>query len=273
MKDLIKLYSFHSPHNSIGEQEICDWIEKRIKQIRKGISLTRDGNSLIYMKKGNKVMLSAHLDQVETNGKCVHIYKQGDNIIGYNKYWERTNLGADDKNGVWVILKLLQAGYNFDFVISEGEEVGCIGIEKLEKRLPESTAEIAIVIDRRKGDEVLKGGGSDVYCSTLAQSISNFFKGAFKVTTGSISDTRVICKYMESVNISAGYYGAHTSTEFTNFKELENIKNCIERIVDGTFVHYPTPPSQYVYTPKPSTLYNNNSNKKGRYNYDELWYN
>lgn len=253
MKDLVKLYSFYSVHKTDGEKEICDWLVARLKEL--GIEdINRDGNTIWHFKPDNKVLLSAHLDQVATNGPVAHLYKDSKGIIrGYNKSWQRTSLGADDKNGIWCILKLIEKQYDIDFIISEGEEVGCVGISKIEEHIKESDADIAIVIDRKGNTDILRGGGSDVYCDTLAGTLRNYWNTCgrdYKVTTGTLSDTRIICKYIESVNLCANYEDAHTKNETTDFnglqKTLNNLDMLLSDIEVDNFIYYPTPPEVYV---------------------------
>lgn len=265
MKDLIQLYKFYSPHGTDGETQICDWLVERFKQL--GIEVNREGNNIWHFEKGNQYLLSAHLDQVATNGPAVHFFKSDKGIIrAYNKNWQRTSLGADDKNGVWCILKLAEAGKNFDFIISEGEEVGCVGINAIEEHIKESTAKIGIVIDRKSNTDILKGGSTDVYCDTLAGCLRNFWNNEcqgnnYEVTTGSISDTRVICKYMESVNLCANYEDAHTKNETTDWEGLQRTKRNLEFMFNG-FKHYPSKPEVYVKKDYSSYYYRNYKRKK-----------
>ena len=49
---------------------------------------------------------------------------------------------------------------------------------------------------------------------------------------------------MESVNISTAYYNPHSATEFTNFTELDNLKDLLELAITD-FKHYPTKPEVY----------------------------
>lgn len=249
MKDLLKLYSFYSVHGTEDETKICDWIVSRLEEL--GVKYERSGNNIWSFAPYSKMLLSAHLDQVDTNGPAVHFYKTDKGLIeAYNKDWERTSLGADDKNGVWLILKMLEKGYgDFDFIISEGEEVGCVGIKAIEEHIKESDAGFAIVLDRKSNTDILKGGGSDVYCSALATNLKNFLNNLntannYTVTTGSISDTRVICKYIESVNMCVNYDGAHSKNETTDWNALQNTLQNLEAIHD-TFIHYPSKPEEY----------------------------
>ena len=272
MKDLLKLYSYESVHGTADETGICDWICKWLKQ--HSIDYKRLGNN-VYSLTDHGPILSAHLDQVKTNGKACHFYLTDDNhIVAYNHKWQRTSLGADDKNGIWIILKLLEKGRRFNFVISEGEETGCIGINKLEtdKILDTISAEqFALVLDRKGNTDVLKSGAGTTFCSTLAQAISNYTK-YFKVTTGSVSDTKVLCKHCESVNMSVAYFEPHTALEYTDWNALQKIMWEVDDLITD-FVHYSTPPSVYNSTTTYSNSYYGSRyyNKGGRYD-DELYF-
>lgn len=269
MKTLLKLYSFESVHGTPDEGALADWLENWFREHR--TPFTRVGDNFYKLDKAQAPILSAHLDQVKTNGKAVHFVLTPDkHIQGYNADWERTSLGGDDKNGVWIILKMLEEFNNdINFIISAGEEVGCVGINKLdtdgvlkEKIPPLNT--FCIVLDRRGGKDVLDSGGGDTYCKTLAQCICNFLGNDMSVTSGSISDTRVICEYCESVNMSVAYEAPHTANEHTDWVRLEQIKEYVKRLCDD-FAHYPTPPDVYI---KKSWSYTS-TRKSKKFNYNE----
>lgn len=240
MKDLLRLYSIESVHPH--EQEISDYITGRLDKLGCTYSVNEFGIIGHSLKKpdGLHILLSAHMDQVKTNGAAKHFYMKDNCIRGYLDTWQQTSLGADDKNGVWLILKALEDGLPVSFIISRGEECGCVGIHKLE--IPE--ADICLVMDRRGYHEILKAGSGTNYCSTLAQDLCNFLKDSWVTGTGTLSDTQTICKQMESVNISTAYYSPHSGEEYTNWQELCDLRRCIKDIVLN-FKHYPTDPSVY----------------------------
>ena len=244
MRDLLRLYSFESVHGTEGEKDISDWICKWLDN--HNIKYNRQKNNIYSFEFNDKPILSAHLDQVETNGKVFKLYLTKDNhIIAYNNLFERTSLGADDKNGVWIILKMLEKGYKFNFIISEGEELGCLGIKKipLAENINPKT-QFCIVLDRKGDKDILSSGAGTTYCSTLAQSLCNFLDNDYVVEKGNLSDTATICKYCESVNMSVGYYFPHTEDEYTDWIQLSTIKNDVEKILTN-FIHYPTNPKTY----------------------------
>ena len=246
-KDLIKLYSFESVHNTPDEKALADWIEEWL--VSHKISYTRDGDNFYRLDQLQEPILSAHLDQVKTNGKAEHFYLTPEkHIVAYNKDWEQTSLGGDDKNGVWIILKMLEKELPINFIISAGEEVGCVGIKKLEDHKILDQIEAldtwCIVLDRRGSDDVLDSGSGSTYCKTLAQDICNYL-GDMSVTSGSVSDTATICEYCESVNMSVAYEKPHSAQEHTDWIRLQCICDYVEQLCTD-FVHYPTSPSVYV---------------------------
>jgi len=194
-------------------------------------------------------MLSAHLDQVDTEGPAVHIYKSEDGFIyAYNKNWQRTSLGADDKNGVWIILKMLEAGHEFNWIISEAEETGCNGIRKVESLLKDIDTDYCVVLDRKGNTDILNKGCGTNYCQALAYNLRNFWNNDYEVTTGGVSDTQTICKYIESVNMSVAYFNPHHADEYTDWQRLVEIKDDIAIMLEG-FIHYPSKPEDYASKP------------------------
>lgn len=246
MKQLLHLYSIESVHPN--EQAISDYIVSQLKELGADYTVSPDGivGCSKEYKKGvacMDILLSAHMDQVKTNGAPKHFYQNEGCIRGYLDNNQQTSLGADDKNGVWLILKALEDGLPIQFIISRGEEVGCLGINAL--KIPE--ADICLVLDRRGYHEILKSGGGTNYCSTLAQDLCNFLQDEWVTGTGSLSDTQVISRRMESVNISTAYYKPHTAEEYTNWDELQDLRSVIKDVVNN-FFHYPTDPSVYAKT-------------------------
>lgn len=279
MKKLLKLYSFESVHLTPDETALANWLEQWFKD--HDIKYNRHGDNFYCLEYPCVPILSAHLDQVKTNGKAVHFNLTPEhNIEGYNEDWERTSLGGDDKNGVWIILDLLEQGVKFNFIISAGEETGCVGIGMLNTaKVLDKIKELqtfCIVLDRRGNKDVLESGGGTTYCKTLAQDICNYLED-MTVTSGSVSDTATICEYCESVNMSVAYEAPHTAKEHTDWKRLQEIRDYVKLLVTD-FIHYPTPPSVYCkksYYDNWKSTYGKGANRNGKgKNYwddDEYW--
>lgn len=101
-----------------------------------------EGNLPIY--------LLAHLDVVATSAPSNIIYDREQNIMSC-----LNGFGADDRNGVWTILKLLDKGYRPHIIFTHGEEVGGIGAESVIKIFPKMPydAKYLVQLDRRGDDD------------------------------------------------------------------------------------------------------------------------
>ena len=258
-KDLIKLYNIHSVSGTDGEREICDWLCKRLDELK--VKYTRLNNNIYRFSQDSEVLLSAHLDQVQTNGRAEHFYLLDKRyIVGYNSKYQRTSLGADDKNGVWIILKLLEQGVDVDFIISSSEEIGCKGIAEVEPHLKEHLNyrkydyRYCIVLDRRGQKEILNRGSTGKYCDALATNLKNFWDKGYSVGSGSVSDTATICKYIESVNLSVAYESPHTANEKTDYQALVGVLKDVKEAIED-FVHYPAIPDDYIVTRRTTNIY------------------
>ena len=248
MKDLIRLYNIEcpNPNENCMYDYLCNWLTER------KVEFETDGKN-IWRLTGQQFILSSHYDMVQTNGRAEHFYKKGDIIRGYNKYYQQTSLGADDKNGIWICMKCIEDCIVPDFIWSFGEEVGLLGIHQMKdnsvlgRNIRQRNA--CLVLDRKGCGEILDSGSTGPYCKTLAQDLVNFGNkeygnSKFIVGKGSVSDTAILCKYCESVNISVGYYNQHTAQEYTNYKELEFMRQFVKHAI-LTFKHWSCPVETY----------------------------
>lgn len=203
-----------------------------------------NGN-IIGLNHNKAPLLSSHMDMVNTNYYIQNPNSQltltekidtNYNIRMYN-FKDQTSLGADDKNGIWIILELLREGKDINFIFSHGEEGGCVGINQvisnsvIAKDIENKTT-YCLVLDRSNSGDII--GYDNDYCVALDDKLESFAKeNKFKYTTahGLCSDANSLSKLIECVNLSVGYYQAHTSTEFTNLKELLNAKDFVNLIL------------------------------------------
>lgn len=201
-----------------------------------------NGNILGFNHPGAP-LFSAHMDMVNTEGyklrsnetaveEGVFTLDDKTNIRLYRDKEKKvqTSLGADDKNGIWVILMLLLDGKEINFAFCHSEETGGNGSTQVasDKECGEfiSKCKYGIIIDRRNKGDIIGYGNS--YCLGLddrLEAFSNEMKYGFKKAHGSISDADRFSTLVECVNLSCGYYEPHTSKEYTNLNELWNTYN------------------------------------------------
>lgn len=197
-----------------------------------------NGNILGFNHPGAP-LFSAHMDMVNTESyklkpsemavtgdyvftmdskACIRLYRDAEKK-------HQTSLGADDKNGIWVILMLLQQKEKINFAFCHSEEVGGIGssqiISDIDCKKFISNCKYGIIIDRRNEGDII--GYENKYCLTLDDRLEAFARAKgfpFKPARGSCSDADKFSQLIECVNLSCGYYEPHTSREYTNVNEL-----------------------------------------------------
>lgn len=178
----------------------------------------------LYAEGNIPVMLIAHLDTVHKETvKEVYISNMG-NISSPQ------GIGGDDRCGVYTILKLIIDTELKPYVLfAEDEEIGCVGSEKFRKDMNKYNINVnfLIEIDRR-------GNNDAVYYECGNPDFENFISSyGFKTDFGSFSDIAVIAPALgvAAVNLSSGYYNAHTTEEIINLPDLDNTIKRVEAIV------------------------------------------
>ena len=152
------------------------------------------------------IALIAHADTVFSKPPDEIFYDMNKNVI-----WGGANgLGADDRAGIFAILKIIQECKNGKphIIITTEEELGCIGAKELICDNPKNFAPMKYIIqlDRRgKNDCVFYQCGN----SQFIEYISAF---GFIKRYGSFSDISVICPSWDiaGVNLSIGYEDEHS---------------------------------------------------------------
>jgi di/tripeptidase len=207
MKLLEQLYFIHSP--SKGEKAMSKFIRKYLQKI--GITDFEVLGNQIYRVKSNTILLAAHMDQVQTE-QCEKLFIRNKNEVHGDK-----GIGADDKNGIWIILNLLKKFKDISFIFSDQEECGGnikTVFQKIDKEDSKKLATIkySLVFDRRSGSDII--GKLNSYCeSDLLNAVETLGKEfGYKTTQGMWSDCDQISLYVPCVNLSCGYYDPHTNT-------------------------------------------------------------
>jgi putative aminopeptidase FrvX len=173
-----------------------------------GILYSIDEYGQIYSAQGT-ALLSAHMDQVSQR-PITKLFK-GSSI------WKADgNLGADDKNGIYIALAILRKNPHLSFLFSTEEEIGGHPFPSVIKTSPYS-----LVFDRKGNSDII--GASNNYCSSTFESLIYRLskKHKYQPTYGVYSDANQLSRMkIPTVNLSVGYYNAHTENEYTNINDL-----------------------------------------------------
>lgn len=149
-------------------------------------------------------------------------------------------LGGDDKCGIFIALKVaeLLRDMPMKILFTVREESGCVGIAHFEDNSPEffSDVKYSLTIDRRDKDNLLWSqlgtrSCDDEFAGKVAR--EGVKEGiAVKLMDGSVADVIHIRNHVpNSINMSAGYYEAHTSREYIVPSHLDKIVGWVKNIL------------------------------------------
>lgn len=240
--DLLKqLYEIFSP--SMGEKKMRKFIKKYCVSL--GANVEQDAKGNLYVTKGQAdeyPCVVAHMDQVQYNhSKDFTVAMFGDCIMAFSeKSRAQQGLGADDKNGIWIALHILNEMENVKCAFFVGEEIGCVGSSDADMDFFKDVR-FVVQADRRNGGDLITDISGPI-CSQEFLNDINYERFGYKPTYGLTTDVETLCSKgigVSCINVSCGYYDPHTDHETTSWKELCNAldfveyicKNCTKRYV------------------------------------------
>lgn len=228
MKTLCEMYKIWSP--SGAEDKLIAFVTDKLSQ---PVEVDKLGN--IYRKYfvPDAPLVCVHLDQVQQHPCHKVEIAKGGIITGRRFNDQPSGLGADDKNGVWLVLRLLEAFPSLNFILTVQEESGGHGLYAIEcDWLFEENIPFVLTFDRR-GATDLVGKGNMLNSGDLDKAVQEVTDGYFKPAQGLWSDADTLSKVfgLPTVNLSVGYFKPHTSLEFTDFNVLEKNYLYIEQIL------------------------------------------
>jgi hypothetical protein len=237
MKLFKKLAAIHSASHK--EQPIIHYIMRWVKSSVKGAVIEYDhDNNNLYITKGEAETypcMVAHLDQVQQRyPKDVKIVETEDIIFSYSPRFKRQcGLGADDKCGIWMALKMLQKHDAMKVAFFSGEEVGCCG--SYEARM-EFFGNVRFVIepDRRGDYDLITSISRMSLCSDEFLQDIHYAAFGFEKTYGLMTDVMALKEQglsVSCINVSCGYYEPHTENEFVVKAAMENTLDFIDNII------------------------------------------
>lgn len=170
---------------------------------------------------GSKIGLVAHLD---TSGD-----RYPRNIIYNKKYITAIDsiLGADDRVGVFIILKMLEYGYRPTIIFTHGEEKGGIGARDFASEYSDIGVNYLIQLDRR-------GDGVVFYDNANEEFIDYILSFRDKEEYGSFSDISILCPScnVSGCNLGVGYFNEHTNSEYQDLKILSKTIEVVKTLLD-----------------------------------------
>ena len=172
------------------------------------------------------IALVAHMDTVFKTPVSNLYYDRQKNVL-----WSPEGLGADDRAGVFAILKILQAGYRPSVIFTTDEEKGGLGANELGKTpCPIPNLKYLIELDRRGINDCVF---YDCYCPQFIQYVESF---GFFERYGSFSDINFLMEEWDicGVNLSIGYEDEHSYSETLHVDPMfDTIRKVIKMISES----------------------------------------
>jgi putative aminopeptidase FrvX len=185
------------------------------------------GNIFVGDFDKNRACLVAHLDSVHEK-KSVNIVLKGGILSSDN------GIGGDDKCGIVAILEILKKNKNVNAIFPIDEEIGGVGADLIGKDILQNV-KYFIEIDRVGNSDIIFESGCNKIASDdfIKDLLPIAKKYGFKKDFGTFTDVNVLTEtsLKSAINVSAGYYNAHTKKEYVVLKELDYTINFVEEIL------------------------------------------
>ena len=198
------------------------------------------------------IMLLAHLDTVHSQPVQTICKNKDKNIL-----MSPQGIGGDDRCGVYAIVNAYDMAVKKPWLLFTcDEEIGGLGADQFchahaDCKLPKELDDLKLLveIDRR-------GSNDAVYYDCDNEEFEKYITSkGFKTAFGSFSDISVVAPELgvAAVNLSSGYYNAHTLHEYINRRELDAVLQKVNEIVaDAVQPNFP----KYKYVERKEFEYN-----------------
>ena len=205
MNELITLTKMYK----MSQKELKGYVAARLYEAHRKFE---SGDGYVFSKGTFPVLLVAHLDTVHKKLPSKILYDPETTIASAPE-----GIGGDDRNGVFSVLKVLER-FDCSVLFCEDEEIGGVGAEKFIKTETAKGLEFNYIIEfdrMNKNDAVFYDCDNPDFTDFITK---EFYKEAY----GSFSDISVLAPFLgcAAVNLSCGYYKAHTKDEFVVVTEI-----------------------------------------------------
>lgn len=246
MKLFKKLASIHSASGCEDgiTRYILKWVKSSISDAK--VSCRTDSHGNIYITKGESETypcVVAHLDQVQDKyPKDYRVHETSDIIFAYSmSRRSHCGLGADDKCGIWIALKMLRKHPAIKVAFFPGEEVGCHGSSKADMSFF-SDVRFVIEPDRRGSSDIITSIGGTALCSEDFLESTRYQEFGFSPACGLMTDVEQLKNRglaVSCINISCGYYSPHSDREYVVKRDMLNTLSFIDSVITECTATYP----------------------------------
>jgi len=214
--------------------KLCKATQKELKKIlpkklmEAGYTDVISSDGFIYANGNIPILLTAHMDTVHkepVKDFYEYVDENGNHIISSPQ-----GIGGDDRCGIYMILEIIKE-FKPSILFCEDEEIGGVGSDKFCK-----TEFINELADLKFLVELDRANGNDaVFYECDNPEFTEFIENAtsYKEEWGSFSDISTLAPAcgVAAVNLSCGYYHAHTLQEEVNVEEMLHTIEIVKKLL------------------------------------------
>lgn len=206
------------------------------------LAIEEDAFGNVFITKGaadSYPGVTAHLDEVHAPTER-NIVVDGDIIYAVDGCGERVGIGADDKNGLWIIVRLLHSKPVLKVALfvqeeRDGEMAGCRGSRACRLDFFNDVRYL-LAVDRKGASEVVTVGKGDIrLCDDGMFPAAVLQKYGYECVPGGRTDVVALKErglQAPCCNIGCGYYNAHKADEYTVFSHVEKALALVSELID-----------------------------------------
>lgn len=244
--------------------ELCRMSQKDLKkyvaeELAKTYTDVRNESGFVFAKGDFPVLLIAHLDTVHKALPDKVVYDMETLTIS-----SPDGIGGDDRCGVYMIFEIIKK-HKCSVLFCEDEEIGTVGAEKFVHSKVWGDLEFNYIIEFDR-----KGSNDAVFYDCDNPEFKRFItKEFYEVAYGSFTDISVVAPALgcAAVNLSCGYYNAHTTDEYVVYPEMMESIEAACNIIENT-----TEDDKFEYIEsKDSFSYASFRSSSGFYDYNQYY--
>ena len=234
---LFDIMTYQRPARSAGEDK---FLRRYLDPLMQRTDAWNDsfGNYCVNILRSDgtssSTLFSCHTDMV-----CTQPNENFENVLLYDATTvtaqNRSQLGADDAVGIWLMLELIDANVPGLYIFHRDEEIGGQGSRYISNNYVAlmKGVERAIAFDRKSTRSVITAQGCGVCCSTEFATALCSALGMDHIPddTGVFTDTANYTEIIpECTNISAGYYREHTFDEHLDYRYALKLRDAVLKV-------------------------------------------
>ena len=207
--------------------DICKMSQLEVKEYAKKFLASAKyspvvDDGFVYAKGDVPVLLVAHMDTVHKQ-LCTDIVKEKGKISSPQ------GIGGDDRCGIFMIMNIVKE-LHCSVLFCEDEEIGGVGANKFVKSFISDNVDVNYIIEFDR-----KGNNDAVFYNCDNKEFEDFVcdNTGLKKSFGTFSDISILAPALRTaaVNVSCGYYNAHTVSEYVVYDEMMDIIECAKNLI------------------------------------------